>query len=277
MNRKRIRIASLVLAVAGVMLLAGALALHDVTWPEAIVNAVAPIAAIDRSSTDAIPGPQATAADDDSALDAPLGAALDSATPIESGPLVTAAIGPVATPPGPRSDRAAVDTPADCPPLLRQQFNRLQTGEPQSLCQFRGKVLLVVNTASYCAYTDQYEGLEAMYRKYRTRGLVVVGFPSNDFGGQEPGSNEEIAKFCRLTYGVEFPMFQKSSVTSVASNPLFAALAASTGVTPQWNFYKYLVDRHGNAVAAFDSTTTPQNPKLVHMVEALLAERVSEG
>jgi glutathione peroxidase len=276
MHTKRFRIASLVVAMAAIALLAGALALHDVTWPEAIVNAVAPIAPIDNPSQDAVPGPDATPVDT-SALDAPLGASLDTATPIESGPLLAAAIGPVAKPPTLRSDRAAVDTPTDCPPLLRQQFNRLQTGEPQSLCQFRGKVLLVVNTASYCAYTGQYEGLEAMYRKYRTRGLVVVGFPSNDFGGQEPGTNQEIAKFCRLTYGVEFPMFEKSSITSVASNPLFSELASSTGVTPQWNFYKYLVDRHGKAVAAFDSTTTPQDPKLVRMVEALLAERVSDG
>jgi glutathione peroxidase len=280
MHRKRFRIASLALAVAAIVLLAAALALHDVTWPEAIVHAVAPIAPIDTSSSEGVAGGDPASPDAsglDAPLDAPLGASLDAATPLESGPLLAAAIGPVATPPGPRSDRASVDTPADCPPLLRQQFNRLQTGEPQSLCQFRGKVLLVVNTASYCAYTGQYEGLEAMYRKYRTRGLVVVGFPSNDFGGQEPGSNREIAKFCRLTYGVEFPMFEKSSVTSVAANPLFAQLAASTGVAPQWNFYKYLVDRHGKAVAAFDSKTTPEDAKLVRLVEALLAERVSEG
>ena len=276
MNPKRFRIASLALGVAGVVLLAGALALHDVTWPEAIVNAVAPIAPIDTSSTDVVPGSEA-AVEGAAALDAPLGASLDAATPIESGPLLAAAIGPMATPPGPRAERGAADVPADCPPLLREQFNRLQTGEPQSLCQFRGKVLLVVNTASYCAYTGQYEGLEAMYRKYRTRGFVVVGFPSNDFGGQEPGSNQEIAKFCRLTYGVQFPMFEKSSVTSVASNPLFAQLAASTGVAPQWNFYKYAVDRHGKPVAAFDSKTTPQDHGLVRLVEDLLAERAPEG
>jgi glutathione peroxidase len=146
-------------------------------------------------------------------------------------------------------------------------------GQPVALDRYKGKVLLVVNTASYCAYTGQYEGLEAMYRKYRSRGLVVVGFPSNDFGGQEPGTNHEIAQFCRLTYGVEFPMFEKSSVTSVASNALFAELAKSTGVTPQWNFYKYVVDRRGHPVAAFDSKTTPKDPKLVRVVEHLLAER----
>ena len=116
-----------------------------------------------------------------------------------------------------------------CPALLQRTFNRLQTGKPESLCQFDGKVLLVVNTASYCGYTHQFEGLEAMYRKYKDRGLVVVGFPSNDFGKQEPGTNAEIAEFCRLTYGVEFPMFEKSSVTNIASNPLFTELASQHG------------------------------------------------
>src|SRR5271165_2181815 len=113
-----------------------------------------------------------------------------------------------------------------CPALLDHEFNRLQTGKPETLCQYRGKVLLIVNTASYCGYTHQYEGLEALYRKYKDRGLVVVGFPSNDFGGQEPGSNHEIAEFCRLTYGVQFPMFEKSSVTSLQTNPLYAELVA---------------------------------------------------
>jgi hypothetical protein len=111
-------------------------------------------------------------------------------------------------------------TPAQantCPPLLDHEFNRLQTGKSESLCQYRGKVLLIVNTASYCGYTHQYEGLEAMYRKYKDRGLVVLGFPSNDFGAQEPGSNKEIAEFCRLTYGVQFPMFEKSSVQNLQS------------------------------------------------------------
>src|SRR6202790_2215012 len=109
-----------------------------------------------------------------------------------------------------------------CPELLNFTFNRLQTGAPESLCQYRGKVVLIVNTASYCGYTHQYEGLEALYRKYKSRGLVVVGFPSNDFGGQEPGSNKEIAEFCRLTYGVEFPMFEKSRGTRITTNLLIA-------------------------------------------------------
>ncbi|HET9748249.1 MAG TPA: glutathione peroxidase [Casimicrobiaceae bacterium] len=276
MNTTRFRLAALALGVAALLLVAATLALRDVAWPDALVHAVAPIAKIDRRAQ--VPADAAVAgADDDSALDAPVGSLLAQAGPLEHAPLLAAAAAPVVSAPSVRAERAGTDFPTDCPPLLQQQFNRLQTGEPQSLCQFRGKVLLVVNTASYCAYTGQYEGLEALYRKYRARGLVVVGFPSNDFGGQEPGTNHEIAQFCRLTYGVEFPMFEKSSVTSVASNPLFAQLAASTGVAPQWNFYKYLVDRHGRPVAGFDSKTTPQDHKLVRLVEGLLAERVPEG
>ncbi|TMH31373.1 MAG: hypothetical protein E6H66_16235, partial [Betaproteobacteria bacterium] len=120
------------------------------------------------------------------------------------------------------------------------------TGKAESLCQYQGKVLLIVNTASYCGYTHQYEGLEALYHKYKDRGLVVLGFPTNDFGEQEPGTNQEIAEFCRLTYGVEFPMFEKSSIKSIKANPLFGELISRTGQAPQWNFHKYLVDRDGN-------------------------------
>ncbi|HEY5309844.1 MAG TPA: glutathione peroxidase [Casimicrobiaceae bacterium] len=160
---------------------------------------------------------------------------------------------------------------AACPPLLRQNFNRLQTGEPQSLCQFQGKVLLVVNTASYCGFTPQYEALEAIYRKYRDRGLVVVGFPSNDFS-QEPGTNKEIAEFCRTTYGVEFPQFEKSSVTSLAANPLYVELARQTGRKPQWNFFKFVIDRSGKPVATFGSTAEPDGREITALIEKLLAE-----
>ena len=145
-------------------------------------------------------------------------------------------------------------------------------GRSVDLGSYRGKVVLVVNTASYCGYTGQYEGLEALYRKYRDRGLVVLGFPSNDFGGQEPGTNREIAEFCRSTYGVEFPMFEKSSVTGVADNPLFADLAKRTGERPQWNFHKYLVDRRGEKVASFRSAVAPDSRELVVAIERLLAE-----
>ncbi len=160
-----------------------------------------------------------------------------------------------------------------CPAVLDYSFNRLQTGKPESLCQYRGKVVLIVNTASYCGYTHQYEGLEALYRKYKSRGLVVVGFPSNDFGGQEPGSNKEIAEFCRLTYGVEFPMFEKSSVTSIKTNPLYAELLARTGQSPKWNFHKYLVDRDGKQVTSFGTRVEPDNGDLIGAVERMLAAK----
>jgi glutathione peroxidase len=167
----------------------------------------------------------------------------------------------------------AVAPSADCPALLRYTFNRLQTGEAQTLCQFQGKVLLIVNTASYCGYTKQYHGLEAMYRKYKNRGLVVVGFPSNDFGGQEPGTNGEIAEFCRTTYGVEFPMFEKSSVAKLNANPLYTELAAKTGAAPRWNFHKYVVDRSGTHITSFPSDVTPDARSLVDLIEHLLAEK----
>ncbi|HET9318580.1 MAG TPA: glutathione peroxidase [Bryobacteraceae bacterium] len=173
--------------------------------------------------------------------------------------------------PAPAADPSAATS--GCPALLNYTFNRLQTGKPESLCQFRGKVLLIVNTASYCGYTHQYEGLEALYRRYQSRGLVVVGFPSNDFGEQEPGSNKEIAEFCRLTYGVQFPMFEKSSVTSLNTNPLYATLLARTGQAPKWNFHKYLVDRSGNRVESFASKIEPDDSALATALEKLLNDK----
>lgn len=109
-----------------------------------------------------------------------------------------------------------------CPEVLKHSFNRLQDEAPQNLCQYKGKVALVVNTASYCGFTKQYEGLEALYAKYQQRGFVVLGFPSNDFGQQEPGTSKEIADFCYNTYGVKFPMFAKSSVKGENVNPFYA-------------------------------------------------------
>ena len=249
-----------------------------------VVDAIGPLIRLSchRDDPPESGAPSETSAVAFNALDAPLASHSPEAQAAATEPLLAAAaapLAPVAAPasPGSRGNRvAAVDTPADCPALLRHQFNRLQTGEAQSLCQFRGKVLLVVNTASYCGYTGQYEGLEALYRKYKGRGLVVVGFPSNDFGGQEPGTNQEIAQFCRLTYGVQFPMFEKSSVTKVSDNPLFAELRASTGVAPYWNFYKYVVDRKGQPLAGFGSRTTPDNRELVQLIERALAERAPD-
>lgn len=160
-----------------------------------------------------------------------------------------------------------------CPELLRHSFNSLQTGERQDLCQYQGKVLLVVNTASYCVYTDQYGGLEALYRQYKDRGLVVLGFPSNDFGNQEPGSNQKIAEFCRLTYGVEFPMFEKSNVVGPQRNALFAELQRRTGEQPRWNFHKYLIDPSGERVLSFGSGVQPDDRRLMQELKKMLDSR----
>jgi glutathione peroxidase len=151
-------------------------------------------------------------------------------------------------------------------------FARLQDEKPQSLCQYSGKVLLVVNTASYCGFTSQYAGLEALHEKYRDRGLVVLGFPSNDFA-QERGGNREIAQFCESTYGVKFPMFAKSSVRGAQANALFRQLAQATGRQPLWNFYKYLVARDGKVVASYSSLTAPNNAGLVKDIEKQLEAR----
>jgi glutathione peroxidase len=160
--------------------------------------------------------------------------------------------------------------PAACPAILKQNFKRLQDDAPQDLCQYAGKVILVVNTASYCGYTKQYEGLEKLYAKYSPRGLVVLGFPSNDFGKQEPGSAKEIADFCFNTYGVKFPMFAKSAVTGNEANPFHSQLTKATGVAPKWNFTKYLIDRNGKVIEHFPSKVTPEDPQLVAKIEAAL-------
>ncbi|MYM85808.1 glutathione peroxidase [Rugamonas sp. FT82W] len=165
----------------------------------------------------------------------------------------------------------AAAAPASCPAILKQTFKRLQDESPQDLCQYSGKVILVVNTASYCGFTGQYEGLEAMYAKYGSKGLVILGFPSNDFGQQEPGSSKEIADFCYNTYGVKFPMFAKSVVSGKEPNPLFASLIKVTGKAPAWNFHKYLIDRNGKVVDNFGSKVTPMDKQLVGAVEKALA------
>jgi glutathione peroxidase len=160
-----------------------------------------------------------------------------------------------------------------CSPLLSHTFPRLQDEAPQNLCQYQGKVILVVNTASFCGFTSQYEGLEKIYAKYKDKGFVVLGFPSNDFGQQEPGSNKEIADFCKNTYDVKFPMFAKSSVSGNSPNPLFKILIAKTGTTPKWNFYKYLIDRKGNVVDSFGSVTKPTSNSITDQIEKLLEEK----
>jgi glutathione peroxidase len=159
---------------------------------------------------------------------------------------------------------------AGCPPSLAHTFLRLQDEKPQALCQYAGKVVLVVNTASYCGYTPQYQGLEALHDKYKGRGLVVLGFPSNDFE-QEKGSNKEIADFCENTYGVKFPMFAASHVKGPQANALYRQLAVSTGQEPTWNFFKYLVGRDGRIISVYPSKVTPDDPGLLAAIEKQLA------
>src|SRR5438552_996010 len=159
---------------------------------------------------------------------------------------------------------------AACPPLLNHTFPSL-TDQATPLCQFEGKVLLVVNTASECGYTPQYEGLEALYRRYREKGLVVLGFPANDFGGQEPGANREIAKFCEVNYGVSFPMFAKSGVSAGNANPLYATLAVNAAERPTSDFPQYLIDRTGQEVLSFGGGVSSGGRKVVDVIERMLA------
>jgi glutathione peroxidase len=156
--------------------------------------------------------------------------------------------------------------------LLDQNFRELAGTKVVNLqSTYGGQVLLVVNTASKCGFTPQYDALEAMNAKYKARGFAVLGFPSNDFMGQEPGSEKQIQEFCRLTYGVKFPMFEKVHVKGRDATPLYKALAAETGEAPGWNFHKYLIDRNGKVVASFGSRVTPTDPALVAKLESLLA------
>ena len=167
----------------------------------------------------------------------------------------------------------AAAAPATCPALLQRTALRLQDEAPQALCQYAGKVLLVVNTASHCGFTPQYEGLEKLYAAYGAQGLVVLGFPSNDFGQQEPGKGKDIADFCFNTYGVKFPMFEKSVVTGKNANPLFLELAKAGGGSPRWNFYKYLVGRDGKLIDSYSSMTSPDGSSIVSDVKKALAQR----
>lgn len=177
----------------------------------------------------------------------------------------------MALPPGEGPIAPAAAAPA-CSALLNRSLTTID-GKPRSLCDFAGQVMLVVNTASQCGYTPQYEGLEALYRKYQSQGFVVLGFPMNDFGGQEPGSNKQIAEFCVNQYAIEFPMFEKTSLRGPSANPLYADLAKATGKSPQWNFHKYLVGRDGKTVTSFETSVEPSDRRLVGAIEKSLAAR----
>jgi glutathione peroxidase len=162
---------------------------------------------------------------------------------------------------------------ANCPALLNREMPRLQDEKPQNLCQYTGKVVVVVNTASYCGFTPQYKGLESLHSRYQARGLVVLGFPSNDFGGQEPGADKEIAAFCENTFGVKFPMFSKTRVSTQAGasvNPLYVELAKRSGQVPRWNFHKYVLSRDGQTVLSFASEVDPLDRSMTSAIEKLL-------
>jgi len=166
---------------------------------------------------------------------------------------------------------SAAQAEAACPSLLDYERKSLSGEKQVNLCnEYQGKVIVIVNTASKCGYTYQYEGLEEIYHRYADQGLVVLGFPSNDFANQEPGDAKQIASFCRLTYGVQFPMFEKSHVALGTNDPLFNALAKAAGEHPKWNFHKYLIDRNGKLVGSFGSRTEPMGDKLINAVEELL-------
>ena len=163
------------------------------------------------------------------------------------------------------------DPGKSCPEALNFTKRTLAGKNDVNLCKENlGKVVVVVNTSSKCGYTYQYEGLEGLYRKYKDKGLVVIGFPSNDFGGQEPGTEKQIQDFCRLTYGVEFPMFEKTRVSRYNAGPVYKTLAKISGEYPQWNFHKYVLDRNGKLVASFNSKVEPQGSKMITTIEGLL-------
>ncbi len=148
--------------------------------------------------------------------------------------------------------------------------NRLN-GKSENLADYKGKVLLVVNTASECGYTPQYAGLEKLWGSYKDKGVVVLGFPSNDFGGQEPGSSQEIARFCELRFKVSFPMFEKVKTKGEGQSPVYEFLARKHGA-PKWNFHKYVVGKDGQVKAAFPSSVEPESPELKKALDSALAE-----
>jgi glutathione peroxidase len=157
---------------------------------------------------------------------------------------------------------------AACSELYNHQLTTLQ-GDKINLCDYQTKPILVVNTASKCGFTPQFDALEGMYSKYKDKGLLVIGFPSNDFK-QEPGNDKQIGDFCKLTYAVKFPMMTKSSVTGPNANPFYKQLNAKTGESPQWNFYKYLILPGGKEVYAFSSMVKPDSAEILGKIKPSL-------
>lgn len=178
--------------------------------------------------------------------------------------------GMLAAAPSHAQNAAPAPAAPSCPTVLNHTPARLQDETPQNLCRYAGNVILVVNTASYCGYTNQYEGLEKLYARYQAQGFVVLGFTSNDFQ-QEPDANSKIADFCTNTYGVKFPMFAKSSVTGAQANAFYQSLFRAGAQPPKWNFHKILLDRRGNVVGSYPSKVTPDDAKLIADIEKALA------
>jgi glutathione peroxidase len=163
-------------------------------------------------------------------------------------------------------------TPTDPTPDYLQYPLETITGDTVTLADFSGNVVLLVNTASECGYTPQYKGLQDLYQRYRDSGLVVIGFPANNFGAQEPGSNQQIAQFCQKNFGVTFPLMSKISVLGSDKHSLFTYLTEASPVPGEikWNFEKFLLDRKGRVAARYPSSVTPDNDQLVNMIETLL-------
>ncbi|WP_438863913.1 glutathione peroxidase [Neptunicella sp.] len=162
---------------------------------------------------------------------------------------------------------------AECPDLLKFVKRKLNSQETVNLCEsYAGKTLLIVNTASYCGFTPQFEGLEALYAKYKDKGFSVLGFPSHDFN-QEDNDEGKTAELCELTYGVKFPMFEPIAVRGDDADPLYRMLAKKSGTTPKWNFYKYLIDAQGNVVESYSSMTKPQDEDFIATLEKTLAKQ----
>ncbi|EOD9419667.1 glutathione peroxidase [Vibrio campbellii] len=159
---------------------------------------------------------------------------------------------------------------SSCPDILQGKQRLLNSTEEIALCDaFKGKTLLVVNTASQCGFTPQFEQLEQLHQAYKDQNFAVVGFPSNDFR-QDRGSEEKTAKICHLDYGVTFPMMARTSVLGENANPVFAEITNQAGVTPKWNFYKFLINKDGKVVATFPSSTSPTSTTLTNMIEQQL-------
>lgn len=165
----------------------------------------------------------------------------------------------------------ANQTDNGCPAALNFTLRELGSNQYINLCDtYKGKVVLMVNTASKCGFTPQFEGLEKLYNDYKDQGLVVLGFPSNDFAGQDPGTEQEIKNFCQITYAVKFPMFEKIHVAQANASPLYKTLGQMAGEYPEWNFHKYVLNTKGELVGSFSGFVTPQSDELINLIEANL-------